>query len=110
MPIGVSARPMVALSGFYECHEPPPSGDVSGIVPAHRNGHLNGQQSGHILHLRFVCDRPGGRWGDTDPVVARWRHPVASGEALVMLHRAMRSVYHIGAPPWPLKWPEMDVH
>jgi hypothetical protein len=27
-------------------------------------------------------------------VVARWRRPVASGKALVMLHRAMRSVSH----------------
>ena len=49
-------------------------------------------------------------WVISERVLARWRRPVASGEALVMLHRAMRSVYHIGAPPWPSKWPEMDVH
>ena len=77
---------MAAFSGFYESHEPPPSGDVCGIVPVHRDGHRNGQQSGHIFHLRFVCCRPGGRRGNTERVVARWRHPVASGEALVMLH------------------------
>jgi len=44
------------------------------------------------FHLCFVCFRPGGHWGDTAPVVARWRRPVASGEALVMLHREMLHV------------------
>jgi hypothetical protein len=74
MPIGASARPMAAfLSGFYKSHGPTPSGDAWGIVPAHRLGHRNGRQSGHILHLCFVCCPPGGRQGDTEPVVARWR-------------------------------------
>ena len=95
MPIGASARPMEAFSGFYESHKPPPSGDARGIVPAHRDGHQNGQKSGYILHNRCVDCRPGGRRGDTERVVARWRRPVASGKkALVMLHRAMRSVSH----------------
>jgi hypothetical protein len=35
MPIRVSARPMAAFSGFYESHEPPPSGDARGISDAH---------------------------------------------------------------------------
>ena len=48
--IRVSARPMVAFSGFYESHGPPPSGDMNGIVSAYHNGHQNGQTSGHILH------------------------------------------------------------
>jgi hypothetical protein len=39
----------------------------------------------------FACC-PGGRWGDTEQVVTRCRHPVASGVALDMLHRAMPSV------------------
>jgi hypothetical protein len=34
----------------------------------------------------FVCCCPGGRWGDTERVVARWQRPVASGVALDMLH------------------------
>jgi len=76
MPIRASACPVAAFSGFYGSHEPPPSGNARGIVPAHCNGHQNGQQSGHI------CCRPGGRWGDTEPVVAWWRRPVASGHAL----------------------------
>ena len=76
----------------YESPGPPPSGDARGIVPAHRNGHQNDQQSGYILHLCFVCCHPGGCRGDTEPVVARWRRPVASGEALVMLHWAMPHV------------------
>jgi hypothetical protein len=53
---------MAAFSGFYEINEPPPLGDGRGIVlvPAHPNGHQNGQQSGHILHLCFVCCCSGG--------------------------------------------------
>ncbi len=39
----------------------------------------------------FACC-PGGRWGDTEQVVARWRHPVVSGVALDMPHWAMPSV------------------
>ena len=85
---------MVAFSGFYESHEPPPSGDVRGIVPPHRDGHRNGQQSGHMLHYRCVDCLPGGRRGNTERLVARWRRPVASGEALVMLHWEMRSALH----------------
>jgi len=59
---------MVAFSGFDESHGPTPSasGNVRGIVPAHRHGHQNCQQSGHILHRCFVFCRPGGRRGDTD--------------------------------------------
>jgi hypothetical protein len=47
-----------------------------------------------MFHSRCVDCRPGGRRGDTERVVAQWRRPVASGEALVMLHWAMRSVLH----------------
>ena len=83
---------MVAFSGFYESHEPPPSGDARGIIPSHRDGHQNGHQSEYILHRCFVCCRPGGRRGDTERVVARWRRPVASGVALDMMHRAMPHV------------------
>ncbi len=86
--IGASARPIVAFSGFYESHEPPPSGDAPGTVPPPRNGHRNGHQSGYILHRCFVCCRHGGHRGDTEQVVARWRHPVASSVALDMLHAA----------------------
>jgi hypothetical protein len=41
----------------------------------------------------FACC-PGGRWGNTEQVVARWRHPVASGVALDMMHWAMRFILH----------------
>jgi len=85
---------MAAFNGFYESHEPPPSGDARGIVPAHRDGHRNSQQSGFILHCRTVCCRPGGRRGNTERVVARWRRLVASIKALDLLHRAMRVVSH----------------
>jgi len=92
--IGASADPMAAFSGFYESHEPPPSGDACGIVPPHRDGHRNGQQIGYILHLHFVCCYPGGSWGDTEQVVARWWHLVAFMKALVILHRVMPHVPH----------------
>jgi len=85
---------MVAFSGFYESHKPPPSGDARGIVLAHRDGHRNSQQSGFILHRRTVCCRPGGRRDNTERVVARWRHLVASIKALDLINRAMRSVSH----------------
>ncbi len=41
----------------------------------------------------FACC-PGGRWGDTEQVVAQCRRPVASRVALDMLHWAMRFVLH----------------
>jgi len=44
------------------------------------------------IHCVDCC--PGGHRGNTERVVAQWRRPVASGEALVMLHRVMRSVLH----------------
>jgi hypothetical protein len=34
------------------------------------------------------------RQGNTGRIIARWRHPVASSEALDVLHRAMRSALH----------------
>ena len=78
---------MVAFSGFYESHEPPPLVDVRGIVLPHRDGHRNGQQRWYIVHHRFVDCRHGSRRGDTDQVVARWQRPVASDVAVDMLHR-----------------------
>ena len=90
--IWASACPMVVFSGFYESHKPPPLGDACGIVPPHRDGHRNGQQSGYMLHYCWVDCCPGGRRGDTERVVAQLRHQVASGKALVMLHQAMPSV------------------
>jgi hypothetical protein len=41
----------------------------------------------------FACC-PGGRWGNTEQVVAQCWHPVASGVALDMLHWEMRFVLH----------------
>ena len=85
---------MAVFSGFYESHKPPPSFDARGIIPAHRDGHRNSQQSGFILHRRTVCCRPGGRRGNTERLVARWRRLLAYIIALDLLHRAMRAVSH----------------
>jgi hypothetical protein len=46
-----------------------------------------------VHHCLFACC-PGGCWGNTEQVVAQWRHPVASGVALDMLHWAMGFVLH----------------
>jgi hypothetical protein len=100
---------MAAFSGFYESPGPPPLGDAHGIVPPHRDGHQNGHQSGYILHLCIVCCLPGGRRGDTERVVARWRRPVASRVALDMLHWEMPH-YRFNASTWPSKWPATEVH
>ena len=65
--------------------------DARGIVPAHRQ---NGQQSGHTLHRRFICCRPGGRRGDTEQVTARWKRLVAFMKALDLLHQVMHALLH----------------
>jgi hypothetical protein len=39
----------------------------------------------------FACC-PGSRWGNMEQAVAQWRHPVALGVALDMLHWTMPSV------------------
>ena len=107
--IGASARPMTVFSGFYESPGPPLSGNAHGIVPPHRNNHWNGHQSGYIIHRCFVCCRPGGRWGNTEQVVAQWQRPVASGVALDMRIGQCR-MYHFNASPWPSKWPATEGH
>jgi len=43
-----------------------------------------------VLCVLFENVNNGGRRGDTAQALARWRHPVASSEALDVLHRAMR--------------------
>ena len=118
--IGASAHPMMEFSGFYESHEPSTSGNVRGIVPPHCDGHQNGKQSGYISHHCCVDCCPGGRLGDMEhQVIARWRRPVASGEALlwwrpVASDEALScfieqcAPYRNGAPPWPWKWPVKD--
>jgi len=88
----VSARLMAVFIGFNESHKPPPSGDAWGIVPPHCHGHRNGHQSGYMLHHCFVDCCPGGCRGNTERLVARWRLPVASDVALVMLHQVMPHV------------------
>ena len=92
--IGASACPMVVFSGFYESHGPTPSCGAHGIVLAHRHDHQNGQHSAHILHRHFVLCRPGGHRGDTEQIVAWWRHLVAFMKALDFLHWAMHAVLH----------------
>jgi hypothetical protein len=44
-----------------------------------------------VDYCLFACC-PGGRWGNTEQVIAQCQHPVASGVALDMLHWEMLSV------------------
>ncbi len=89
--IGRNTCLMVAFSGFYHSPGLSPLSDLHGIVPVHRRNHQNGQQSWSIFCHHFVCCCPGGWWGNTEQVVAQWRHLVASSVALDMPHRAMLS-------------------
>jgi hypothetical protein len=43
-----------------------------------------------VLYVLFEIVNHGGRRGNTSQALSRWRHPVASSEALNVLHRAMR--------------------
>ncbi len=47
---------------------------------------------GVFVDCCLIACCPGGRWGNTERVVAQCRRPVASGVALDMPHRAMSSV------------------
>ncbi len=49
---------------------------------------------GVCLCCYFVCCCPGGCWGNTKWVVARWQCQVATSIALHILHRAMRFALH----------------
>ncbi len=49
---------------------------------------------GVFLHRCLFCCCPGGRWGNTEQVVAQWQHPEASGVALDMLHQAIQAALH----------------
>ena len=100
---------MVVFSVLCESHEPPPSGDVCGIVPPHCDGHQNGQQCGYMMHHRFVDYCPGGRLGNTEAVVARWRRPVVPVKPWSCCI-GQCAPYCTGAPSWPLKLPPTEVH
>ena len=49
-------------------------------------------KNGSFFCCCFVCCCPVGHWGNTEQVVAQWRHPVAFGVAQDMPHWAMPSV------------------
>jgi hypothetical protein len=64
-----------------------------------------------FLHRRFVCCRPGGRRGNMEQVVTRWRRLMAFMKTLDLLHPAMLAVLHRRTTlPWLSKWPGTEVH
>ncbi len=56
--IGRNTRPMAASSGFYQSPGPPPLDNARGMVPAHRRGHQNGQQSWSMFSSPFCLLLP----------------------------------------------------
>jgi hypothetical protein len=48
---------MASSIGFLGSHELPPSGDVSGIVPAHQLGRRTGLDGGAFDHHRWFRHR-----------------------------------------------------
>ncbi len=95
--IACNTRLVASTSGFH-CSPagPPLSGNARGIVPAHHHGHQNGQQVWCFLCCFFLACGPVVRRDDTERILARWRRPVASSEALDPLHRAMYAALHRG--------------
>jgi hypothetical protein len=85
-------RPMTATSGFPDSPEPPPSVDALGTVPAHRQGERNGRQVWYFFVVFFWHLTPPSVRGNTSRILARWRRPVASREALNPLYRAISAV------------------
>ncbi len=49
---------------------------------------------GLFVHCCLVACCSDSHWGNMERVVTRWWHPVASGIALDMLHRAMLFILH----------------
>ncbi len=106
MPIGVSAHPMAAFSGFYESHEPPPLGYERSIVSAHRHGHRTASKvdTFYIVVLLLSPWRPSGRYGASSrPMAASSgfrRSPghAESGDALRIA--SMRLHGHRNGPRW----------
>jgi hypothetical protein len=69
-------------------------GDACGIVPAHHHGHQNGQQVWCFFCRFFLACNPVVCRDDTEQILAQWRRPVASNEALDPLHWAMYAALH----------------
>ncbi len=63
---------------------------------------------GPFFHC-FVCCCCGSRWGDTEQVVVKWQHPVASKKALDILQQAMHIVLH-PCLHMASKWLTTEVH
>ena len=84
--IGASTHLTLAFSGFYENHEPPPLGNVCGIVPVHRNGQCQwpSKWSEKVAHCIIVVLL----------IVALWRCLVAFIKALDLFHQAMLVELH----------------
>jgi hypothetical protein len=64
------------------------------FVPAHHHGHQNGQQVWCSFRCFFLACNPVVRRDDTEQILARWRRPVDSSEALDPLHWVMYRALH----------------
>jgi hypothetical protein len=84
--IGRHTRPEASTSGFRDSPGPPPSVDALGYVPAHRQSERNDLQVWYFFVVFFWHSTPPSVRGDTKRILARWRRPVASREALNTLY------------------------
>ncbi len=84
--IGRHTRPEASTSGFWDSPGPPPSVDALGYVPAHRQGQRNGRQVWYFFVVFSWHSNPLSVRGNTAQILAQWRRPVASREALNPLY------------------------
>ena len=90
--IGRNTCPMTATSGFPYSPRSPPLVDALGYVPAHRQGQRNSRQVWYFFVFFLWHSNPLSVRGNTARILARWRRPVASREALDPLYRSMSTV------------------
>jgi hypothetical protein len=90
--IGRHTCPEVSTSSFCDSPGPPPLVDALGYVPAHRQGEQNGRQVWYFFVVFLWHSTPLSVPGNTVRILARWRRPVASCEALNTLYRSISAV------------------
>ncbi len=90
--IGRRTSPEASISGFCDSPGPPPLVDALGYVQAHRQGERNGRQVWYFFVVFFWHSTPPSVQGNLSRILARWRRPVASREALNPLYRTVSAV------------------
>jgi hypothetical protein len=90
--IGRHTRPEASTNGIQDSPGPPPLVDALGYVPVHRQGQQNGRQVWYFFVVFLWHSNPLSVRGFMARILARWRRPVASREALKPLYRSILAV------------------